>query len=265
MFDEEGGHWQYFRAAYENGDILTEVLTGEGNLNTYLDHTDSTGAYTSTITDSTGAKTQFAASSDGLTVNKSLPCGMDLEFKYGVDSQYKFKFVKEMTERTPAALEKVTTRDKTYQDTDADDIPDLNTETVTANSKTTTLVNNVLQSEKTVTSPEARTITTQYNPATLLAESVSVPGLFDTSYGYDTRGRLTSISTGTRETAYTYNAEGFLESVTDPELYITTYTYDAVGRIIGIDRPDGSSVGFTYDNNGNMTVLTNPSTIDHSF
>ena len=33
----------------------------------------------------------------------------------------------------------------------------------------------------------------------------------------------------------------------------------------GIDRPAGSSVGFTYDKNGNMTVLTNPSTIDHTF
>ncbi|MFZ0449817.1 MAG: RHS repeat-associated core domain-containing protein, partial [Desulfatiglandaceae bacterium] len=29
--------------------------------------------------------------------------------------------------------------------------------------------------------------------------------------------------------------------------------------------PDGSSVGFIYDKNGNMTVLTNPSTINHGF
>jgi len=33
----------------------------------------------------------------------------------------------------------------------------------------------------------------------------------------------------------------------------------------GISRPDLSSVAFTYDNNGNMTVLTNPATIDHTF
>jgi YD repeat-containing protein len=38
-----------------------------------------------------------------------------------------------------------------------------------------------------------------------------------------------------------------------------------VGRTTGISRPDGSSIGFTYDKNGNMTVLTNPSTIDHGF
>ena len=114
---------------------------------------------------------------------------MDLEFKYGLDSEYKFKYIKEMTETTPSALERVTLRDKTYQDTDADDIPDLITETVTVNGKSTTLENNVLQSQKTVTSPEGRTITMLYDPSTLVTESMSIPGLFDASYGYDTKGQ----------------------------------------------------------------------------
>ncbi len=263
--DEEGGHWQFSRTASVNGDILTEVLTGEGNLTSYLDHTDSTGAYTSTITGPTGSQTLFSESGDGLTVNKSLACGMDLEFKYGLDSEYKFKFVKEMTETTPSNLEKITLRDKTYQDTDTDDIPDLITETVTIKGKSTTLENNVLQSQKTVTSPEGRTITMLYDPSTLVTESMSIPGLFDTIYGYDTRGRLTSVDTNARGIDLTYNAQGFLESITDPENHTTTYSYDAVGRVTGINRPDTTSLGFTYDNNGNMTVLTNPSTINHGF
>jgi YD repeat-containing protein len=61
-----------------------------------------------------------------------------------------------------------------------------------------------------------------------------------------------------RQTSFTYNAQGFLGSVTDPENHTTTYVYDPVGRVTGISRPDGSSLGFTYDPNGNMTVLTNP-------
>ena len=104
-----------------------------------------------------------------------------------------------------------------------------------------------------------------YDPSTLLTESMNIPGLFDTVYGYDTKGRLTSTTTNTKQTAFTYNAQGFLESVTDPENHTTTYSYDAVGRVTGINRPDTTSIGFTYDNNGNMTVLTNPSTIDHGF
>ena len=79
--------------ASENGDILTEVLTGEGNLTTYLNRTDSTGAYTSTITDPTGAETLFSENSAGLILDKSLPCGMDLRFKYDLDPEYKYKFV----------------------------------------------------------------------------------------------------------------------------------------------------------------------------
>ncbi|MBW2539782.1 MAG: hypothetical protein JRE27_09275, partial [Deltaproteobacteria bacterium] len=263
--DQEGGHWHYTRAAYDNGDILTEVLTAEGNRTSYLDHTYSTGAYTSTITDPTGAETLFAQSADGLTVNKSLPCGMELEFKYDADSEHKFKYIKEMRQSTPSALQKITLRDKTYQDTNLDDIPDLITKTVTVNGKTTTLENNTIQSQKTITSPEGRTVTTLYDPATLLAISVTLPDFFATTYGYDTKGRLTSIDTNTRGTDFTYNVQGFLETITDPKGYTTNYDHDAVGRVTGIGRPDGSYVGFMYDHNGNMIVLTNPSTIDHSF
>jgi len=263
--DEEGGHWQFSRSAYENGDILSEVLTGEGNLTLYLDHTYSTGAYASTITDPTGAETLFTQSDDGLTVNKSLPCGMELSFKYDVDPEYRFKYVKEMSESTPSSLVKTTQKEKTYQDSDSDDIPDLNTETITVNGKATTLENNVLQSQKTITSAEGRTVTTSYDPDVLLTTSLAMPGLYETTYGYDARGRLTSTSTNSRQTAFAYDAQGFLSSITDPENHTTSYTYDAVGRMTGINRPDSATVGFAYDQNGNMTVLTNPSAIDHGF
>ncbi|MBW2662491.1 MAG: hypothetical protein JRD93_11000, partial [Deltaproteobacteria bacterium] len=263
--DDEGGHWQFARSVQENGDILYQTITGEGNLTSYLDHTYSTSAYTSTIIDPTGAETLFTQSSDGLTTTKSLSCGMDLIFEYGIDSEYKFKYLKQITESTPSALEKVTLRNKTYQDTNADNIPDLITETVTVNGNTTTLSHDVFQARKTVTSPENRTVTLLYDPDTLLTTSVTLPGLYDTTYGYDARGRLTTTMANTRATTFAYNAQGFLESITDAEDHTTTYTYDAIGRITAINWPDSTTVGFTYDQNGNMTLLTNPSDIDHGF
>jgi len=51
--DEQAGHWNYSRTENANDDILTEVFTAEGNLTSYLDYTDSTGAYSSIITDPT--------------------------------------------------------------------------------------------------------------------------------------------------------------------------------------------------------------------
>ena len=263
--DEEGGHWHFDRTVFENGDVVAEVTSGEGNQTTYWDHTYSTGKFISTIIAPDDSETYYERSSDGLTVNKQLRCGMSLNFSYDLDSLYKFKYIKKMTETTPSGLSKTTLREKSYQDTNLDDLPDLITETVQVNGKTALLQQNVLASKKTITSPEGRAMTTTYDPDTLLTRLVSIPGLFDTAYGYDVKGRLTSISNNTRQTSFTYNAQGFLGSVTDPKGYITSYAYDPVGRVTGMNRPDGSSLGFTYDANGNMTILTNPATISHLF
>jgi RHS repeat-associated protein len=263
--DEQGGHWQYAREAYPNGDIQTEVLTAEGDLTTYLDHEYSTGAYTSTITDPTGAQTTYARSADGLAVNKNLSCGMKLAFKYGVDPEYKYQVVTGMWEDTPAGLERITQMNKTYQDTNSDKVPDRITETVAVNGKATTLVTNTPAATKTLTSPVGRTVTTYYDPNTLLTSKLTIPGLYETTYGYDAKGRLTTIKTNARQTDFTYTPQGFLESIIDPENHTTWYAYDAVGRMTGIARPDGSSIGFAYDTNGNMVVLATPTDVKHLF
>ena len=265
VVDEEGGHWIYTRAIDVDSEILTEVRSAEGNLTSFLDHTDSTGKYTSTITDPTGALTYFEQSVDGLTENRSLPCGTDLQYIYDLDSEYKYKYVKQMTESTPAGLERITTIDKTYTDTDDDDIADLIIETVATNGKAASIQNNTLAAQKTVISPEGRTVTSLYDPATLQMESVSVTGLHPMTYSYNSRGRLTSVSTNTRQSSFTYNAKGFLESVTDSEGHTTSYEYDPIGRMTGINRPDGNFIDFSYDANGNMTVLINPTGSEHKF
>jgi len=40
VFDEEGGLWNYKRTTYSNGDVLTEVTTGEGNQTSYIDNAE---------------------------------------------------------------------------------------------------------------------------------------------------------------------------------------------------------------------------------
>ena len=100
---------------------------------------------------------------------------------------------------------------------------------------------------------------------------MSVSGLHDTVYGYDTGGRLETVTTGTRQSVFAYDTRGNLASVTDPEENVVTYDYDDIGRVTAVHRPDITETGnetviaFDYDENGSMTVLTNPSAVDHGF
>jgi len=283
--DQEGGRWEFSKTTDGEGNTVYEtktlVETDVYNTVSYTDRKRSDGLHTSVIAGPTGAETVFERSPDGLGVTKNLPCGSDLEFEYGTDPESRAKYVRRMTETSPdfdeadpdaGGVRKITERNKSYEDRDSNEAPDLITETVTVNgAKTTTLVHDIALAKKTVTSPENRSLVTEYDPATLLTSKVSVSGLHDTVYGYDTGGRLETVTTGTRESVFAYDTRGNLASVTDPEENVVTYDYDAVGRVTAIHRPDITDTGnetviaFDYDENGNMTVLTNPSVVDHGF
>jgi len=262
--DQEGGSWTFSRERLLSGEILSQVATAEGNTTSYLDMPEFTDTFTATITAPSGAETLFSRSDDGVSVTKTLPCGMTLSFKTDLDPEFRYEYIREIIETTPAGLEKSTIREKQYAPDSVNSGFLSITETVDANGKPTTITDD-MGSQKVITSPEGRTTTTTYDPLTLLTTAISKPGLHDTIFGYDARGRMISTTTGARETTYSYNTDGFLESITDAENNTTGYIYDEVGRITRIDRPDNASLWFTYDANGNMTVLTNPNTIDHVF
>ena len=80
-----------------------------------------------------------------------------------------------------------------------------------------------------------------------------------TTYAYDSKGDLATATDALgHETQYTsYDQNGRLVSKTDPNGLLTSYTYDLRGRLKSITA--GSEVtGFTYDNAGNLTKVTNP-------
>jgi RHS repeat-associated protein len=190
---------------------------------------------------------------------------MDLSFTYDMDPEYRYRFLKTFTQTTPAGLEKIHFRNKIYQDTDYDAIPDVITETLTVNGKSASVENRPRDGLKTATSSAGRIQTIVYDPDTLLPTRLSTPGLFDTLYTYNDAGRITSVSTHTRQNIFSYDSKGFLESFTNAENQTTRYAYDDLGRILGVARPDGSSINYSYDANGNLAVLTVPTAIDHEF
>lgn len=263
--DQEQGYWQFAQSADATSLVTSTTLTAEGAGTTYQDRTESTGAYTSRITDAAGGETVFRSSADGLSSHKSLSCGMELDFLYGSDAQYMFRTLKQAVETAPSNLKRTTLFEKTYQDTDGDWVPDRITQTVTVNGKVTTRLNDTRQGSTLISTPQGRTTTVAYDPQNLLVTRVRTPGLYDTLYSYDARGRLTLVSTDTRQAAFAYDAHGNLAALTDPLGRQTRYEYDAVGRVTGVTRPDGSFVNFAHDANGNLTVLVNPSGVAHRF
>ncbi len=267
VLDQEGGHEKFGRKVDVNtGDVTTTVTSGEGDVVTYVDQTASTGALTSTSSVSGVTKpTTFSRSSDELTSKITSPDLTVSDLSFDLDPEYKFKYLKSQTITTPSGLKAQATFARTYIDTNSDGKKDLITRSASLNSKSTTLTHDVLTSTFKATSPLGRSMTTVYDPTTLLTSKVSVPELFDTTYTYDLKGRVKTVQTSTRTMSLDYDLNGNVESITDPRGNRTSYTYDAVGRTTKVHRPDSTEVHFEYDANGNMTVLTNPSSQNHGY
>jgi RHS repeat-associated protein len=61
---------------------------------------------------------------------------------------------------------------------------------------------------------------------------------------------------GSRTTEYAYDANGNLESVTDPARHKTKYTYDADNEQTKIESPNGTVTETEYDSEGNIAAQT---------
>jgi YD repeat-containing protein len=92
-----------------------------------------------------------------------------------------------------------------------------------------------------------------------------VPGVDTVKYTYDANGRLSQTTQGSRVWRYTYDARGRLDSVIDPLLRASTFAYDSADRVIEQTLPDGRTVGYGYDLNGNLTGVTPPDRPVHEF
>ena len=98
---------------------------------------------------------------------------------------------------------------------------------------------------------------------------VTEAGLAPLNYAYDPRGRLIGVSAGSgaeqRDWSFTYDANGYLATITDPLTRLTTLSNDAAGRTLMQTLPDGRSIGFQYDANSNVTAVIPPGRPAHGF
>jgi len=138
------------------------------------------------------------------------------------------------------------------------------TDTLVVNGKTTTRTFDRAALMETVTTPMGRTLRAILDPAGR-TRRMEVPGVLPIDMSYDARGRLASMSQGTRGQAFGYNDKNELTSVTDALGRFVTFQYDAAGRLAKQILPDLREIGFAYDANGNLTSVSPPSRAEHTF
>ena len=114
------------------------------------------------------------------------------------------------------------------------------------------------------TSPVGRTVTVGLDSLERVS-STQLGMLTAMDFSYDSRGRLSLATQGTRKTSFAYDSNGFLASLTDPLKQTTGFAYDADGNLLTTTLPDGRVVTYTYDDNGNLTSVTPPGKSAHDF
>ena len=128
----------------------------------------------------------------------------------------------------------------------------------------------------TITTPEGRTITATSDPVGRPLR-LAIPGLALSTYHYDRRGRLEtltrSMAPNTRTTSLTYEptglVRGFLHSITDPLQDTLTFTYDLRNHTVETRGPHEELIGHPvrteYDSAGNLIAVTPPGQPTHRF
>lgn len=141
---------------------------------------------------------------------------------------------------TPTGLSSVFSQTRTVTQMTGSEITGL-TDSLITNGRVTTSVYDGNQDLITTTSPEGRQ-TFSYTDSLGRVVQSSVPGIAPVNYSYDSNGFLTETEQGGRTTTFTYKADGWLESVTDPLGRIETTRYDSVGRVTQQILPNGEEI-----------------------
>jgi RHS repeat-associated protein len=142
------------------------------------------------------------------------------------------------------------------------------TETSTINSRTHTSTYDMPTRTSLSTSPTGRQSSSTIDAQGRVTRQ-QIAGLDPVDFSYDARGRLSSVTHGSgaeqRITSFTYNANGYLEEVTDALNRVVRFDYDDAGRVKNQWLPDGRLITNTYDAGGNLISITPPSRPAHGF
>ncbi|MES9895786.1 MAG: Ig-like domain-containing protein, partial [Candidatus Thiodiazotropha endolucinida] len=88
-------------------------------------------------------------------------------------------------------------------------------------------------------------------------------------FEYDTRGRIRGVRTGEgvdeRRIIVDYGQDGYISSITDQLDRNYSFEHDSAGQITEQTLPDGSVIGYSYDEKGNLAAVIPPGRTAHEF
>ncbi len=263
--DVEGGQWDFFDDKTQYGENRYGFSTAEGLEYQAIRSILENGDTQKIITNEDGSIVSNILQADQLK-ETIVSYGVTTVIDKKLDEKTQDEMPSVITITQPSGLTSVTTLDKIYGENGAD--TSKHTLTVTTNGRTSSIITDAKAGTVVSTSPEGRTGSQQSDPVTLLVQSNATDGLNETGYQYDSRGRITHVTTGERATLYDYsdsNDRGNVSSITSPDGKVTYFDYDLLDRISKTTYPDGHATQTQYDNNGNTKTLVIPTPANHGF
>ncbi len=245
--------------------------TALGRVTNYTTERLATGETRTTVTDPAGLSSVSVIGTDGARTLTSAD-GTVATSTEGPDPRFGMQqpLAQSVSVRTPSGLTSSTTasRSVTFVNPQGDPRDPQNlatiTDSVTVNGRTALSLYSRAGNQITTTSPEGRQGVTRFDVFGRVI-GVQAPGIIEGTSGYDTRGRLQTVTQGSRTTTYSYNPEGYVQKITDPLARDVQFTYDLAGRVKTQTLSDGRVIGFDYDVNGNLTSITPPGRPAHAF
>ncbi|MFZ5723956.1 MAG: RHS repeat-associated core domain-containing protein [Pseudomonadota bacterium] len=269
-----GGFWDLAISDVLTTTVNSRTVTmtsAEGRVERHLTENLISGEQRRTNTAADGTVSVSLLKTDGTTQTTS-PDGTIATSVEGPDPRFGMQapISKSATVKVPSGLTSSATTTRTATLANILDPLSLTAET------TTTTVNGRAFVSTYAAATRQYTFTSSLNRSTTLRTDIQgrpvftqIPGIEATNYGYDARGRLSTVTQGTgadlRSLTYTYGADGFVDTITDAQNRQTLYQRDAVGRITQATLPGSRTVGTDYDANSNVTGITPPNKPEHSF
>lgn len=264
------GFWKLSRSVQQNG-YTVNMTSAENRTTIYQIENLSTGDQLRLNTAPYGLQTKTLIQTNG-TRKVTAPDGTITTTVNSPDPRFNMQapFLKNLIIKLPSGLSLEATAERVVSLANPNDPLSLNSETntKTLNGKTFTAVYDAVLRQHTFRSPLNRIglVKTDMQSRVIQKQVADIEAM---NYGYDTRGRLISLTQGhgatARTTTLNYNSEGYLESVTDPLGRTLSYKYDVAGRIKDQILPDGRTMKYSYDANGNVISLIPPESSSHTF